>query len=86
MPTYYFQTSLPRLPIPKIENTLSRYLEAQRPILTDEEYKITENACQKFNKDGGWELQAMIREKDKVNKHTSYISEPWYTMYLKVIE
>lgn len=25
----------------------------------------------------------MIKEKDKVNKHTSYISEPWFTMYLK---
>lgn len=25
----------------------------------------------------------MIKEKDKVNKHTSYISEPWFSMYLK---
>lgn len=25
----------------------------------------------------------MIKEKDKVNKHTSYISEPWFTMYLR---
>jgi carnitine O-palmitoyltransferase 2 len=32
---------------------------------------------------GGWELQAMLKEKDKVNSHTSYISEPWFTMYLR---
>lgn len=83
MPTYYFQKSLPRLPIPKIEKTLERYLAAQRPLLSDEEYKFTEAACKKFVKSGGWELQAMIKEKDKVNKHTSYISEPWFTMYLK---
>lgn len=25
----------------------------------------------------------MLKEKDKVNKQTSYISEPWFTMYLK---
>lgn len=25
----------------------------------------------------------MIKEKDKVNKHTSYISEPWFSMYLR---
>lgn len=25
----------------------------------------------------------MIKEKDKVNSHTSYISEPWFSMYLK---
>ncbi|KAG5675716.1 hypothetical protein PVAND_005597 [Polypedilum vanderplanki] len=83
MPTYYFQKSLPRLPIPKIEKTLSRYLDAQRPLLSDEEFKKTQDACNKFVKSGGWELQAMLKEKDKVNKHTSYISEPWYTMYLK---
>lgn len=52
MPTYYFQKSLPRLPIPKIEKTLERYLEAQRPILSDEEYKFTETACKKFVKSG----------------------------------
>ena len=25
----------------------------------------------------------MLKEKDKVNSHTSYISEPWFSMYLK---
>ena len=52
MPTYYFQKSLPRLPIPKIEKTLERYLEAQRPILSDDEYTFTESACKKFVKSG----------------------------------
>lgn len=52
MPTYYFQKSLPRLPIPKVEKTLERYLAAQRPILNDEEYKVTEDACKKFMKSG----------------------------------
>ncbi|CRL04579.1 CLUMA_CG017648, isoform A [Clunio marinus] len=83
MPTYYFQKSLPRLPIPKIEKTLERYLAAQRPLLTDDEFKFTEDSCKKFVKSGGWELQAMLKEKDKVNSHTSYISEPWFTMYSK---
>lgn len=52
MPTYYFQKSLPRLPIPKIEKTLERYLASQRPLLSDEEYKVTEAACKKFVKSG----------------------------------
>lgn len=52
MPTYYFQKSLPRLPIPKVEKTLERYLAAQRPILNDVEYKVTEDACKKFMKSG----------------------------------
>lgn len=52
MNTYYFQKSLPRLPIPKIEKTLDRYLAAQRPLLTDEEYRKTEDYCKKFSKSG----------------------------------
>lgn len=52
MNTYYFQKSLPRLPIPKAEKTLERYLVAQRPISTDEEYKITEGHCNRFMKSG----------------------------------
>lgn len=52
MPSYYFQKSLPRLPIPKVEKTLERYLAAQRPILTDEEFKVTEDATKKFMKAG----------------------------------
>ena len=52
MPTYYFQKSLPRLPIPKMEKTLERYLAAQRPLLSDEEYRFTEAACKKFVKSG----------------------------------
>lgn len=52
MPTYYFQKSLPRLPIPKAEKTLERYLAAQRPLLTDDEFRVTESYCKKFMKAG----------------------------------
>jgi carnitine O-palmitoyltransferase 2 len=52
MPTYYFQKSLPRLPLPKAEKTLQRYLAAQRPLLNDEEFKTTQENCTKFMKSG----------------------------------
>ena len=28
-------------------------------------------------------LDKLLREKDRKNKHTSYISGPWFDMYLK---
>jgi hypothetical protein len=52
MPTYYFQKSLPRLPIPKAEKSLERYLSAQRPLLSEDEFKKTEEYCKKFMKSG----------------------------------
>jgi hypothetical protein len=48
MPTYYFQKSLPRLPIPKLNKTVERYLDAQRPLLKPDEFKKTEENCKKF--------------------------------------
>lgn len=53
LPTYYFQKSLPRLPIPKLELTCQRYLEAMRPLLTNEQYGKTEKYVADFQKGVG---------------------------------
>lgn len=79
----HFQPSLPRLPIPKLEDTCRRYLNAQKPILTDEQMRITQNNVDKFLKNEGVELHKELLSMDNKNKHTSYISEPWFDMYLR---
>ena len=38
---------------------------------------------QDFLANDGPQLQKMLVAQDKANKHTSYISEPWFDMYLK---
>ncbi len=48
VPTDHFQRSLPRLPIPKLEDTCQRYLASQRPLLTKDEYKVTEKLVEDF--------------------------------------
>lgn len=80
--TYHFQDSLPRLPIPKLEDTCNRYLDAQKPLLTPEQYEETKRLVEKFQKHEGPGLNAELLQKNKRNKHTSYISGPWYDMYL----
>uniref|UniRef100_A0A8C3F0T4 Choline/carnitine acyltransferase domain-containing protein n=1 Tax=Chrysemys picta bellii TaxID=8478 RepID=A0A8C3F0T4_CHRPI len=39
IPTMHFQDSLPRLPVPKLEDTVKRYLAAQKPLLDDDQYR-----------------------------------------------
>ena len=58
IPTYHFQSSLPRLPIPSLQDTISRYLVAQRPFLDREQLQRTERAAREFAKEGseGWRL------------------------------
>lgn len=83
LPMYYFQKSLPRLPIPSLENTCERYLSAQKPLLDNDSYQFTEKMVSNFRKEDGPKLQQLLIAKDKAEKHTSYISEPWFDMYLR---
>ena len=48
IPTYHFQKSLTKLPIPKIEDTITRYLNALKPILKEDEWKKAEQIARKF--------------------------------------
>ncbi|XP_074850301.1 carnitine O-palmitoyltransferase 2, mitochondrial-like isoform X2 [Carettochelys insculpta] len=82
IPTMHFQDSLPRLPVPKLEESIRRYLAAQKPLLDDDHYRNTERIAREFEKEEGRKLQQALVELDKKNKHTSYISDPWFDMYL----
>lgn len=79
----YFQSSLPRLPIPKLAETCSRYLKAQQPILTSTEWKKTSDNVAEFLANDGPQLHKKLIKQDIKNKHTSYISELWFDMYLR---
>uniref|UniRef100_A0A8C2G4N1 Carnitine O-palmitoyltransferase 2, mitochondrial n=1 Tax=Cyprinus carpio TaxID=7962 RepID=A0A8C2G4N1_CYPCA len=86
VPTMHYQKSLPRLPVPKLEDTIRRYLAAQRPLLNDEQYSNTEKVAQDFQSGVGKQLHEELVALDKKNKHTSYISAPWFDMYLSARE
>ncbi|KAJ6640999.1 Carnitine O-palmitoyltransferase 2, mitochondrial [Pseudolycoriella hygida] len=82
-PMLHFQPSLRRLAIPKLEKTCERYLAALKPILNDNTYSRTSIIVDQFRQSEAPQLQKLLVEHDKRNKHTSYISEPWFDMYLK---
>ncbi|KAF7639873.1 Carn_acyltransf domain-containing protein [Meloidogyne graminicola] len=82
IPTYHFQKSLRRLPIPKLENSCKRYLAAVKAIFSNEETKEMELLVNQFLKDEGPELHKALIEYDRQHLDTSYISEPWFDMYL----
>ncbi|XP_067086539.1 carnitine O-palmitoyltransferase 2, mitochondrial [Osmerus mordax] len=82
VPSMHYQKSLPRLPIPKLEDTVKRYLAAQRPLLDDDQFSKTEKLVRDFQSGVGNQLHEELMAQDKQNKHTSYISAPWFDMYL----
>ncbi|OJJ80544.1 carnitine O-acetyltransferase CAT2 [Aspergillus glaucus CBS 516.65] len=48
-----FEDSLPRLPVPSLEETAKRYLKSVHPIVTDAEYERTKKAVEAFIRPGG---------------------------------
>ncbi|GAB6029162.1 Carnitine O-palmitoyltransferase 2, mitochondrial [Chamberlinius hualienensis] len=83
VPMLHFQPSLPRLPVPELEKTCQRYLAAQKVLLTDEQYKTTEKIAGEFLQNDGKKLHKELLEFNNRNKHTSYITDMWFDMYLK---
>ncbi|XP_056646339.1 carnitine O-palmitoyltransferase 2, mitochondrial [Diorhabda sublineata] len=83
IPTMHFQRSLPRLPIPALDLTCKRYLAAQKPLLIDEAYIKTESNVEQFINTSGKHLQELLKNYDRLNKHSSYISEFWSDSYLR---
>uniref|UniRef100_A0A3Q3QJU0 carnitine O-palmitoyltransferase n=1 Tax=Monopterus albus TaxID=43700 RepID=A0A3Q3QJU0_MONAL len=72
---YSYQTSLPHLPVPPIRDTLSRYLESVRPLLTDPEFKRTTELTSQFESNLGNRLQRYL--KLKALWATNYVSDWW---------
>lgn len=83
VPTMHFQKSLPRLPIPELPKSGERYLNALKPLLTSDQFKEAEHRTNEFVTKEGKILQEKLIAKDKANKHSSYISEYWFDLYLR---
>eukprot|EP01063_Lacrimia_lanifica_P024950 TRINITY_DN32750_c0_g1_i1.p2 TRINITY_DN32750_c0_g1~~TRINITY_DN32750_c0_g1_i1.p2 ORF type:complete len:670 (+),score=285.92 TRINITY_DN32750_c0_g1_i1:88-2097(+) len=80
--TMTFQDSLPRLPIPKLEDTCKRYIDTVAPLLNSSELEKTKGVVSEFQTGSGKGLHDSLIARDKMNKHTSYISQDWSQMYL----
>lgn len=78
--TFAAQDSLPKLPIPELETTVEKYLNALRPLQTPREHSDTRHAVDEFLKTDGPDLQARL--KNYAQGKTSYIEQFWYDSYL----
>lgn len=72
---YSFQTSLPRLPVPAVKDTVNRYLESVRPLMDDEKFKRMEGLAKDFTFNLGPRLQWYLKLKSWWA--TNYVSDWW---------
>uniref|UniRef100_A0A8C2D7H0 Carnitine palmitoyltransferase 1Ab (liver) n=1 Tax=Cyprinus carpio TaxID=7962 RepID=A0A8C2D7H0_CYPCA len=72
---YSFQSSLPRLPVPPVKDTVRRYLDSARPLMDDEQYKRMEGLAKDFEKNLGPRLQWYLKLKSWWA--SNYVSDWW---------
>uniref|UniRef100_UPI00398E4C96 carnitine O-palmitoyltransferase 1, liver isoform-like n=1 Tax=Pristiophorus japonicus TaxID=55135 RepID=UPI00398E4C96 len=72
---FSFQTSLPRLPVPAVKDTMRKYLESVRPLLDDEQFKRMQALAHGFELKEGPRLQWYLKLKSWWA--TNYVSDWW---------
>ncbi|OAX81371.1 hypothetical protein ACJ72_04284 [Emergomyces africanus] len=74
-----FEDSLPRLPVPALEETGKRYLKSVHPLLTESEFKKTSKAVEEFIRPGGEgePLQKRLLARAADPKHVNWLYEWW---------
>ncbi|KAM6411835.1 LOW QUALITY PROTEIN: peroxisomal carnitine O-octanoyltransferase [Pluvialis apricaria] len=78
--TFQYQDSLPSLPVPPLDESLSKYLDAVKPFLNQEEYQRTEDIVKKFENGIGKELHQKLLERAKTRRN--WLEDWWLSAYL----
>lgn len=60
---YFQQPDLPKLPVPDLEKTLQRYLEAVQPILRPDQFERVQELAKQLAENEGPELQHHLAER-----------------------
>lgn len=72
LPFLLQQPDLPKLPVPELEKTLQRYLEAVQPILSQEQFEKAQDLAKQLAENEGPELQHHLVERQI--KHKNWVS------------
>ena len=74
-----FEDSLPKLPVPSLEDTSKRYLKTLHPLLSRDEYTASEKVVEAFNKAGGIgeKLQKRLLKRAEEPSSKNWIAEWW---------
>lgn len=76
--TFAAQDKLPKLPIPELDGSMTKYLAALKPLQSPREHAETKQAVEEFLKNDGPELHERLKK--YANGKTSYI-EQFCTLY-----
>ncbi|KAM3872650.1 peroxisomal carnitine O-octanoyltransferase-like [Diretmus argenteus] len=81
--TFQHQVALSPLPVPSLEGSLDKYLDAVRPFASEEDYQATVDIVRKFKDGVGQELHQKLLQRAKTKRN--WLEEWWLdAAYLEV--
>ncbi|CAB9525485.1 Carnitine O-palmitoyltransferase 2, mitochondrial [Seminavis robusta] len=85
-PLYQHQNSLPRLPIPKVEETLERFLPTALPLAeTPQEAESLQKCVQNFAQESTHLQERLLQHNQEYSPNSSWLQHWWNTLgYLQV--
>lgn len=69
--------NLPHFPVPKLEETLQKFLLSVQPLLSTQSFKKTENLISEFGKSKGLGEQLQRLLQNRADKHENWLSDWW---------
>ncbi|KAK6326907.1 hypothetical protein J4Q44_G00025520 [Coregonus suidteri] len=73
--TFQYQHRLPPLPVPSLEGSLAKYLDAVRPFATEEEDQVTAAILKRFGEGIGKDLHQKLLQRART--HRNWLEEWW---------
>ena len=70
---FKYQSTLPKLPVPPLQQTLKKYLKAVRPLVNDEEFENTSKVVEEFGKKNGIGETLQKALEERANLHDNWV-------------
>ncbi|CAH1795027.1 unnamed protein product [Owenia fusiformis] len=83
-PRWDLKKPLPKLPVPRLHDTIGRYLLAIQPLVSDEQYDKTAKLCRDFLESGGLGEELQEKLLDIADESDNWVYQFWLDdMYMK---
>ena len=77
-----YQSSLPKLPVPPLQQSLKKYLKAVLPLVSDAEFKRTHQVVEEFGMKNGIGERLQKALEDRAKTHDNWVSNYYHDLVL----
>lgn len=74
-----YQSFVPKLPVPPLQQSLQKYLKAILPLVSDEEFQNTSRVVKEFGKENGVGMKLQKALEERARTHENWVKYSYST-------